>query len=139
MTEEASSQELVLINERDRELKRIEYAGFGGTTGEVVYQIQDGRVIFSATRGSRDATSTINAAESVIAAICNAEGIDWRDPSRRDNPITMLINQHLRLEDIQIDELKLRPDGDSIYVELWTPVDIKGRPLSPVIAPPSGE
>jgi hypothetical protein len=55
------------------ELKSITYKGFRGADGEVLYVIADGRCTYCGiTPGS---TSTINAAERVISAIVNAEGL----------------------------------------------------------------
>ena len=142
------SKELTLIDPLDSNLKRAEYAGFRGLTGEVVYQVRQGIVLFSAASSSRDSTSTVNAAESVIMAICQAEGIDWKDesfldkyrffdlstpigyPGRTDSPFERLMFNLVGLGEIQIDELNIRYYREGIFVESWTPVDIHGRPLA---------
>ncbi len=117
-----------------RPLKKIEYQGFHGSKGEIVYRKEGGKVIFSALKGSDQATSTINAAEEIVKAICLAEGIEWRDPAFFDNfefyDFTTLLGypSRMSLEEsrhAEILKLKIIPrpgKSNDIYVDAWTNV-----------------
>lgn len=61
------------------ELKEVSYRGFGRKgDGRVVYTVLDNQVFFSGITLPRESTSTINAVESIISAICEAEALDWK-------------------------------------------------------------
>ncbi len=132
-----------LVSEERPGLKEVEYDDFIGRKGKVVYERRGNRVIFSAVRSSREATSTVNAAEIVVVAISEAEGIDWRDPefgnkfefydlstpvgypSRKNSPFRELMG----LGDVEIDRLNINPDPATnyIHVDSWTPVNLGER------------
>ena len=61
-------------------LKEVEYPGFRPLRrkGRVAYIIVDAKVFFSGLTHFTEATSTINDAEGVVKAICQAEGLDWQ-------------------------------------------------------------
>lgn len=124
-----------------RNLKRVEYKGFRGNNGEVVYRIQGKKVMFSAIQSALEATSSINAAESIVKAICNTEGIDWRKPSFFKEyefyDLTTPLGYRHRTEypipgedPIQILKLALVPSGkEGLHVESFTRVGLDGKPL----------
>lgn len=63
-------------------LKTVKYqAGWTpNDVAEIAYAVDDNRVIFTATgRKTGNPNTTINTAEEVIVAICNQEGLDWRE------------------------------------------------------------
>ena len=126
-------------------LKRVEYewgVTSGNRKGEVVYEIRDKKVIFSAIRSAREAPSSVNAAEAIIVAICDAEGIDWKDPSfcqkyefydlstpigypwRKDPSFQAYLEGE---GEVQIDKLEIKPTGNYLHVESWTPVNLEGK------------
>lgn len=105
--------------------KRIRYEGFHlpKHDGEVAYMIVGNNVLFTAlipyTKG---ATSSINAAEAIIHAICRAENIRWEDYTFFDAQ-TSLGYPHHESGYFCIDRLEIEPrDGEHIHVESWSPV-----------------
>lgn len=112
-------------------LKKVKYRGFRGHDGEVVYQMRGNKVLFSALTGADQTTSTVNAAEAVIKAICEAEEINWRDggfPQRFKfyDLMTKKGYPGRKLEDWEINRLDVATSGvgdeREIEVTAWTPV-----------------
>lgn len=146
------SLEKILLIRGESEPKRVEYQwGLGNKKGEVVYQVRDNKVIFSAIISSREAPSTVNAAEAVVVAICEAEGINWKAPSfykdyefydlstplgypgRKENPFLWLTED---LGEVQIDRLEIKPHRNYLHVESWTPVHLNSGSQARRVEPP---
>lgn len=124
-------------SESTSRLKFVEYKGFHGKNGGVVYEIRDKKVIFSAICAGT--TSSVNAAEAIIIAVCEAEGIDWRDPafceryefydlstpvgypSRKSPSVQALMAE---LGEVQIDKLGVEQRDSFPHVTSWTPVSL---------------
>ena len=125
--------------------KTVEYEDFIGRKGKVVYELRGNKVIFSSLRSAREATSTIQAAELVVKAICNAEGIDWENsefgnkyefydlstpigyPSRKDDYLNRLLREGVGLGEVEIDRLNIVHTNGTIFVESWTPMNLSSN------------
>ncbi len=137
------------------QFKRVEYTwGIGRRKGEVVYEIRGTRVIFSSIRSSEETPSTVNAAEAIIIAICDTEGIDWRAPlfcekyefydlstpvgyPYRNDSSFQATAEYFGLGEIQIDKLGIKPTENYLHVTSWTPVGLMGRESAPQLKPKS--
>lgn len=123
-------------------LKEVEYYGFHGSKGKVAYEIRGKKIIFTALCSSREATSTVQAAEKVVTAICEAEGIDWKDPEFNNKyefydlstPIgypgrtegqLKAIREIAEMGDVQIDKLEIIRDKNYIFVHNWIPINLQ--------------
>lgn len=63
------------------EVKEVGYNGFWPPTSasKVRYIVLGNEVFFTATEDCSKVTSTINAAEEIIEAICKKEGLRWKE------------------------------------------------------------
>ncbi len=61
------------------EVKEVDYPGFmpPASASKVRYIVLGNKVFFTATEDCSKITSTINAAEQIIEAICKKEGLRW--------------------------------------------------------------
>ncbi|OGY15645.1 MAG: hypothetical protein A2784_04505 [Candidatus Chisholmbacteria bacterium RIFCSPHIGHO2_01_FULL_48_12] len=128
------AEEAGLSLRRDRtitpRLKKVEYKGFRGHNGEVAYQRRGNKVLFSAITEAGETTSTVNAAEAVVKAICEAEGVDWRGEDFGSLEFYDLMTKVgypcRKLEDWEINRLGVvvgNVDGKKqIQVTEWIPV-----------------
>lgn len=133
---------ILSIKEGKSDLKEIEYKGFHNRDGKIIYQRSGSVVIFSAITSSGESTSSVNAAEAIIAAICKAESVDPKDPGfckkyeffdlstpvgypNRKAPIVRLILEASGLKDVQIDKLEISPreSGYGFHVDHWIPMN----------------
>ncbi len=102
-------------------LKFLNYPGFAGGEGAIVYTIDGRNVYFSGLTLPHVATSTINGAERIIALLAAAEGIVPRLVTFFD----IQTNRGYATKQpgtFEIEQLRLQCVGDSISVEQWTPV-----------------
>ena len=104
----------------DPRFEEVEYPGFGGDgDGWVAYKIIRKEVFFAGL--IREATSTINAAEDIIRAICKAEEISWQDFTFVD------IQTHRGYQkapgEFKANVLKLG-SGEELSVESWQPISL---------------
>ena len=104
----------------DPRFKEVDYSVFFSPRyiGKVAYVIIGREVFFS---GLTRTTTTINAAEEIIRAICEAEGIRWQDFTFVD------IQTHCGYPktpgDFEADVLELR-SGEELTVEGWRPANL---------------
>lgn len=63
----------------------IDYPGFRkGSPGQIAYVVDGNNIYFAGLTPPHEATSTINAAEAVIVAICTAGGVHWKHGTFHD-------------------------------------------------------
>jgi hypothetical protein len=120
----------------------IEYPDLGGTKkGRISYKRRENRFIFSALQGYDKVASSVQAAERIVVAICEAEGLDWREPEffekhefydlstpigypSRNDELWRRVRLSHGLGDVELDKLEIVPTGNYINVESWTPINV---------------
>lgn len=106
-------------------IKTVEYKGFREHKGKVAYIVEQGKVLFTATISAFQTTSTINAAEAIVEAICEAEGIDWKNPKQLEKYEFYDLKSQIGYpyqnpSEFEILKLGIRPDDRrGIFVESW--------------------
>lgn len=99
-------------------LKHTTYQGFHRRRVQFVYMVEGYRVYFS---GVERGTSTINAAEEVIQAICQTERIRWEDQIFYDVRTSKGYPGH-RPEWCEVERLTVKETGGRIEVTQWQTV-----------------
>lgn len=108
----------------------LSYPGYSDNkSGLIIYTVHsDGKVVyFSGITNPEQSTSTVNAAEQIIAAICSKEGLDWEGVSFYD------IQTHLGYykDPGEIEAYLLitkAADGSQISVTDWQSIDLSEIP-----------
>jgi hypothetical protein len=91
------------------DLKYLDYEGFNRNSGgRVAYLVADDQVIFSGLTLPSESTSTINAAENIVEAICETEGLNWRSVTFYD--IRTHRGYHKPAGFCEVNKLNLVPD-----------------------------
>lgn len=99
----------------DPRLKEVEYQGFVlSHNGRIAYAVIEKEVFFSGL--IRGVTTTINAAEAVVKAICEAEKIRWQDYTFID--IQTHCGYHKAPGEFEVDVLGLGI-GEELIVQSW--------------------
>lgn len=96
-------------------LKQLDYNEKSDRPGQVAYLVSGLEVYFTATAMSQ--SPTIADGELIIQAICEAEGINWRDYSFHD--IQTSVGYPRRIGH-QIDRLVLDSKWQSLHITNWT-------------------
>lgn len=114
------------------ELKETAYPGFHPpkSKGRVAYIIIDTVVFFSGLTPTGESTTTINDAEGVIEAICEAEGLKWESCQFYD------IQTHRGYRkspgEFDVDRLNVAPQRiggtNRPWVDSWQPVEFEELP-----------
>ncbi len=113
------------------EFKTVAYRGFiRAGDSEVTYVIHGKNIYYTGLHRNR--TSTINAAENVVGAICEAEKIGWRDYTFHD-VVCQSCYKHYKPGEFRIAQLQLEPNERSFRVIFYRDVAI-----SPGIPAPEG-
>lgn len=112
-------------------LQEVNYAGFTPVSGgKVAYTVVSDKVYFSGLTSPLQSTSTINATESVIQAICQAAGLDWTTCEFYDIQTHRGYPQRIPGEWV-IDKLHVvchSSDPHRPHVVSWTPLELELLP-----------
>lgn len=106
-------------------IKEAVYLGFWppASSSIVRYIVLDNDVFFTATEDCSKVTSTINAAEQIIEAICKKEGLQWQNC--RFYEIQTAIGYPWHGDDyLELDELQVVDQNGHPSVEEWQRVPV---------------
>ncbi len=109
--------------------KIVEYEGFylPKHNGKVAYLVIGEDVFFTGITSSRQCTSTINAVESVIKAICDAEGFAWNTKNWYDYQTRTMYPGH-EAGYITVNRLMISQSGSGINCQYLDRIPLESVP-----------